>query len=65
MPGTFYKAFGFLVWKGGMRYLRHRYGSPSGVSGGGLARRLRGGALAAGALAGAAALVARRNGRAG
>jgi hypothetical protein len=55
MSGKGYKALGFVVWKGGLWYLRRRYG---------LARRVGTGALAAGlvAVAGAAALARRRNG---
>jgi hypothetical protein len=55
MSDTAYKALGFAVWRGGLWYARHRYGT---------ARRIGTGALAAGAmaLAGAAALARRRNG---
>ncbi|MFL5816639.1 MAG: hypothetical protein ACJ76L_03465 [Conexibacter sp.] len=55
MPGNSYKALGFLVWKGGVWYLKRRYG---------LARRIGTGALAAGmvAAAGAAVLAQRRSG---
>lgn len=31
MSGTAYKALGFVVWKGGMWYLRRRYGSAGRV----------------------------------
>jgi hypothetical protein len=50
-----YKALGFVVWKGGIWYLRRRYG---------LARRIGTGTLAAGLVAavGAAVLAQRRNG---
>jgi hypothetical protein len=55
MPSNGYKALGFVVWRGGMWYLRRRYG---------LAKRLGTGLLAAGAVAAAGAAVAaqRRNG---
>jgi hypothetical protein len=55
MPGNGYKALGFLVWRGGLWYLRRRYG---------LAKRLAGSALAASAVAAAGAALAaqRRNG---
>jgi hypothetical protein len=54
MSGTAYKALGFLVWKGGLWYIRRRYG---------LTKRMGTGALAAGAvaLAGAIAAARRRN----
>ena len=57
MPGNAYKALGFLAWRGGMWYLRRRYG---------LAKRVGASALAAGAIAAAGAVTAaqRRNGRA-
>ena len=53
--GNAYKALGFVVWKGGVWYLKRRYG---------LARRVGTGALAATLVAavGAAALARRRNG---
>jgi hypothetical protein len=54
MSGTAYKALGFAVWRGGMWYLRRRYG---------FAKRIGIGLLAAGAVAAAAAVAAqRRNG---
>lgn len=55
MSTNAYKALGFVVWRGGMWYLRRRYG---------LARRVGTGLLAAGAVAAAGAAVAaqRRNG---
>jgi hypothetical protein len=55
MPGNGYKVLGLVVWKGGMWYLRRRYG---------FARRVGTGLLAAGAVAaaGAAVLAQRRNG---
>lgn len=52
--GNGYKALGFVVWKGGLWYLRRRYR---------FARRVGVGTLVAtGAVAGAVALAARRNG---
>ncbi|HZV72701.1 MAG TPA: hypothetical protein VFF79_03210 [Conexibacter sp.] len=56
MSDNGYKALGFAVWKGGLWYLRRRYGT---------ARRVGVGALAAGAVvvAGAVVLAQRRNGR--
>jgi hypothetical protein len=51
MPSNAYKALGFVVWRGGMWYLRRRYG---------LARRVGTGLLAASAVAAAGALAARR-----
>jgi len=51
MSGNAYKALGFVVWRGGMWYLRRRYGR---------AQRLGAGALAAGTVAAVAALAARR-----
>jgi hypothetical protein len=57
MSGTAYKALGFVVWKGGMWYLRRRYGGAGRVGAGAL--------MAAGAAAAAVAvLVKRRNGSA-
>ena len=55
MSGNGYKALGFVVWKGGIWYLRRRYG---------VGRRIGTGALAAGAVAaiGAIVLAQRRNG---
>jgi hypothetical protein len=55
MSGTAYKALGFAVWRGGMWYLRRRYG---------FAKRVSTGLLAAGAVAavGAAVAAQRRNG---
>jgi hypothetical protein len=53
MSGTGYKALGFVVWKGGMWYLRRRYG---------LAKRVGMGAAAVTALAVAAAVLAQRRG---
>jgi hypothetical protein len=55
MSDTAYKALGFAVWRGGLWYLRHRYG---------VARRVGTGLLAAGAVAVAGAVVVaqRRNG---
>jgi len=46
MSSNAYKALGFLVWRGGMWYLRRRYG---------LAKRVAAGTLAAGAVAAVAA----------
>ncbi len=56
MSDNRYKALGFVVWRGGVWYLRRRYGT---------ATRIGTGALAAGlaAAAGAAVLAQRRNGR--
>jgi hypothetical protein len=51
MSGNAYKALGFVVWRGGMWYLRRRYG---------LAKRVSTGLVAASAVAAAGALVARR-----
>lgn len=51
MSGTAYKALGFLVWKGGMWYLRRRYGT---------AKRVGTGVLAAACVAAAAAVVLAR-----
>ncbi|MBS1870570.1 MAG: hypothetical protein JSS99_13010 [Actinobacteria bacterium] len=51
MSGTAYKTLGFLVWRGGMWYLRRRSG---------LVKRLGAGALAASAVAAAGAAVAAR-----
>jgi hypothetical protein len=48
MSGNGYKALGFVVWKGGIWYLRRRYG---------FAKRIGTGALAAGAVAAAGAIV--------
>jgi hypothetical protein len=48
MSGNAYKALGFVVWKGGILYLRTRYG---------LGKRIGAGALAAGAVAAAGAIV--------
>ncbi|HKG39790.1 MAG TPA: hypothetical protein VKB25_12430 [Conexibacter sp.] len=55
MSGNAYKALGFVVWKGGILYLRSRYA---------FGRRIGTGALAAGLVvaAGAAVLAQRRNG---
>jgi len=55
MSGNTYKALGLVVWKGGMWYLRRRYG---------VVKRVSTGLLAAGAVAAAGAAVAaqRRNG---
>ncbi|HEV7772538.1 MAG TPA: hypothetical protein VGO48_04510 [Conexibacter sp.] len=55
MSGNAYKALGFVVWKGGIWYLKRRYG---------LAKRIGTGALAAGMVvaAGAVVLAQRRNG---
>jgi hypothetical protein len=55
MSGNAYKALGFVVWKGGILYLRSRYV---------LSRRVGTGALAAAAVAaaGAVVLAQRRNG---
>ncbi len=55
MPGNAYKALGILAWRGGMWYLRRRYG---------LARRVGASALAAGVVAAAGAVAAQRRGRA-
>jgi hypothetical protein len=56
MSGNAYKALGFLAWRGGMWYLRRRFG---------LTRRVGTGVLAVGAVAAAGAAVAaqRRSGR--
>jgi hypothetical protein len=55
MSGNAYKALGFVAWKGGMWYLRKRYG---------MAKRLGMGALGAAALVGGAVAAAqRRNSR--
>jgi hypothetical protein len=51
MSGNGYKALGFVVWKGGLWYLRRRYG---------IAKRVGTGLLAAGAVAAAGAVVAAR-----
>jgi len=51
MAGNAYKALGFVVWRGGMWYLRRRYGRT---------KRLGAGVVAAGAVAAAGALAARR-----
>lgn len=48
MSGNAYKALGFAVWKGGLWYLRRRYG---------VAKRFGRGALAAAGLAAAATAV--------
>jgi hypothetical protein len=58
MSGNGYKALGFIVWKGGILYLKRRYG---------VAGRVGTGALAAGlvAVAAAAVLAQRRNGAGG
>jgi hypothetical protein len=55
MSGTAYKALGFVVWKGGVWYLKRRYG---------VGKRVGAGALAAALVAAAAAavLAQRRNG---
>jgi hypothetical protein len=53
MSDTAYKALGFAVWKGGLWYLRHRYG---------LARRVGTGLLVAVAVAVAAARRRNANG---
>lgn len=55
MSGTAYKALGFVVWKGGIWYLKRRYG---------IAKRAGAGALAAALVAAVAAVVLaqRRNG---
>ncbi len=51
MSGNAYKALGFVVWRGGLWYLRRRYG---------LTKRVGTGLLAVGAVAAAGALAARR-----
>ena len=51
MSGNAYKALGFVVWRGGMWYLRRRYG---------MAKRIGAGVLAAGTVAAVGALAARR-----
>lgn len=51
MSGNAYKALGFVVWRGGQWYLRSRYG---------IAKRIGAGVLAAGTVAAAGALAARR-----
>jgi hypothetical protein len=53
MSGNGYKALGFVVWKGGMWYLRRRYG---------FAKRLGMGALALAVAGGAVAVAQRRHG---
>ena len=55
MSSNGYKALGFLVWRGGMWYLRRRYG---------LVRRVAASSLAAGAVAAAGAAVAAQRRRA-
>jgi hypothetical protein len=56
MSGNAYKALGFVVWRGGMWYLRRRYGT---------AKRIGPGVLVAGAVVATGALaVRRRNGHA-
>lgn len=59
MSGTGYKVLGFVVWKGGVWYVKRRYGTTG--------RRVGAGALAltAVAVAGAIAVVQRRNGASG
>ena len=59
MSSTGYKVLGFVVWKGGVWYLKRRYGTAG--------RRVGAGALAltAVALAGAIAVAQRRNGGSG
>ncbi len=52
MSGTAYKALGFVVWKGGVWYLRRRYGGTKRVGAGAL--------VAAGAVAAAVAMLAKR-----
>ena len=54
MPGTFYKAIGYALWKGGVWYVRRH--SP------GAGRRLAGGALAVVAIGAGVAVALRRNG---
>jgi hypothetical protein len=56
MSGNGYKALGFVVWKGGMWYLRRRYG---------FAKRLGMGALALAVAGGAVAVAQRRHGSGG
>ena len=51
MSGNGYKALGFVVWRGGIWYLKRRYG---------MVKRVGGGVLAAAALAGVAVAVAKR-----
>jgi hypothetical protein len=51
MSSNAYKALGFAVWRGGMWYLRRRYG---------FAKRAGMGLLAASAVAAVSALAARR-----
>lgn len=51
MSSNAYKALGFVVWRGGMWYLRRRYG---------LAKRVGTGLLAASAVAAAGTVAARR-----
>lgn len=53
MSGNGYKALGFVVWKGGMWYLRRRYGVAKRVGAGTV--------LAVGLAAGAVALAQRRH----
>jgi hypothetical protein len=54
MSGTFYKALGFAVWKGGIWYARQRYGAAP--------KRLVGGLVVAGAVGAATFAALRRNG---
>lgn len=56
MSGTGYKVLGFVVWKGGVWYLKRRYGTAGRRAGVGAL------ALTAVAVAGAIAVVQRRNG---
>ena len=51
MSSNAYKALGFVVWRGGIWYLRRRYGR---------AKRVGTGLLAASAIAAAGAVAARR-----
>jgi hypothetical protein len=56
MPSNAYKALGFVVWRGGMWYLRRRYG---------MARRIGAGVLGTGTLATAGLVAAQRRNGAG
>jgi hypothetical protein len=52
MSGMYYKALGFVVWKGGTWYLRRRFG--------GAPKKIGAGALVAVAIAAAIAIVQRQ-----
>ncbi|MBB4665280.1 hypothetical protein [Conexibacter arvalis] len=51
----YYKALGWIVWKGGTWYLRRRYGTAP--------KKIGGGAIAAAAIAGAIVVAQKRLGR--